>query len=181
MPRRTDKIEALIEADDWKTARKAIITALRKTPDSHWLLSRLALTHYEEFDYKKALKRDEQALRLAPNCPLALWGYAGSLEMLGREREAIKIYSRLIKRGAKPIAYGECGEGLARARGLIADSFYRMATCYESLGQRKKALAAFETHLDLRGPGCQSIYPLSDLNKEVNQLRKKRVHPSGAI
>lgn len=138
MGKRPDKIEALIEADNWKGARKAIIAALRTKPESHWLFSRLALTHYEELEYEKALELDEQALALAPNCPLALWGYAGSLEMLSREREALKIYQRLIDRGAEAIAHGECGEGLARARGLVADSYYRMATCYESLGKKTR-------------------------------------------
>lgn len=74
------------------------------------------MTYYEEFKYEKALEYDSQALSLAPNCPLALWGYAGSLDMLGREREALKIYQRLVKRGAESITHGECGEGLARAR-----------------------------------------------------------------
>jgi tetratricopeptide (TPR) repeat protein len=181
MAKGQDKIEALIEADNWKGAREAIIVALRTKPESHWLISRLALTHYEELEYEKALELDEQAVALAPNCPLALWGYAGSLEMLSRERKALKIYQSLIDRGAEAIAYGECGEGLARARGLVADSYYRMATCYQALGQKEKAMHAFETHLDLRGPGCQSIYPLSELRMELKQWRKQRIHRNRAI
>jgi tetratricopeptide (TPR) repeat protein len=135
----------------------------------------LALTHYEEFQYEKALALEEKALSLAPNCPLVLWDYAGSLEMLGRQREALRVYQRLIKRGAKSIATGECGEGLAWARGLVADCWYRMAGCYASLGNRAKELKAFEVHLDLRGPGCHSIYRLGELHKELNQLRNQRV------
>jgi tetratricopeptide (TPR) repeat protein len=181
MAKAPDKIEALIEADNWKGARKAIIAALRTQPQSHWLISRLALTHYEELEYEKALELDQQALALAPGCPLALWGYAGSLEMLSRAHEALKIYQRLIDRGAESIAYGECGEGLARARGLVADSYYRMATCYESLGKKEKAMDAFETHLDLRGPGCYSIYPLGELRMELKQWRKQRIHRNRAI
>jgi tetratricopeptide (TPR) repeat protein len=133
MTRRSDKIEALIEIDDWKGARKAIVSRLRKEPQSHWLLSRLALTYYEEFEYEKALEIETQALKLAPKCPLVLWGYAGALDMLGRERKALRVYQRLVRRGVESIAYGECGEGLALARGMVADSFYRMADCYEAL------------------------------------------------
>jgi tetratricopeptide (TPR) repeat protein len=175
MAKRSDKIESLIAADNWKGARDLIKAALRTEPDSHWLLSRLALTYYEEFKYKEALALEEQALALAPNCPLALWGYAGSLEMLGRELDALKIYQRVIKRGAESIANGECGEGLARARGLVADCWYRMAGCYATLGNRAKELEAFDVHIDLRGPGCYSIYPLREVHKEVNQVRKQRV------
>ena len=176
MPKRSDKIEALIEADDWKGARAVIAAALRKEPDSHWLLSRLALTYYEEFKYEKALALDGQALTLAPNCPLALWGYAGALEMLDRPREALKLFQRLIRRGSESIAFGECGEGLARSRGLVADCWYRMAGCYAALGNRAKEIESFDTHIDLRGPGCHSIYPLREVHKEVNQVRKNRVH-----
>lgn len=78
MAKGSDKIEALIEADNWKAARKAIIAALRTQPESHWLFSRLALTYYEEVKYEKALELDEQASAFAPTCPLAIWGYAGS-------------------------------------------------------------------------------------------------------
>ena len=134
----SDKIEVLIEADNWKGTRKEITVALRSEPESHWLLSRLAL--------------------------------------IGREREALKIYKRLIDRGAQSIAYGECGEGLARARGLVADSYFRMATCLEALGKKTAAMEAFERHLDLRGPGCQSIYPLNVLRQELKQWRKQRIH-----
>ncbi len=172
-----DKIEALIEADDWKGARAAIRAALRAEPESHWLLSRLALTYYEEFKYEKALEYEAKALGLAPNCPLALWGYAGTLEMLGREREALKVYRRLVRRGAESIAYGECGEGLARARGLVADSLYRMAGCYKSLGDSRKAIELLEKHLALRGRGCHSIYPPREARKELNEFRRE-AHPS---
>ena len=181
MSKVSDKIEALIESDDWKGARRVIRAALRKEPDSHWLLSRLALAYYEEFNYEKALEYESQALSLAPNCPLVLWGYAGSLDMLGREREALKVYQRLVRRGAEAIAYGECGEGLARARGLVADCLYRMAECYECLGQRKKAVEFFEKHLAQRGAGCHSIYPLHKVRKELDELRRKSGSSNGAI
>ncbi len=177
----SDRIESLIEADDWKSARSLIRAALRTEPVNHWLLSRLALTHYEEFKYEKALEYETRALALAPNCPLALWGYAGALAMLGREREALEVYRRLVRRGAASIAYGECGEGLARARGLVADCLYRMAGCYKSLGQSRKAVELLEKHLAQRGRGCHSIYALREVRKELNELRPKAPSASGAI
>jgi tetratricopeptide (TPR) repeat protein len=168
-----DKIESLIAADAWEEAREVILDALRESPEDHWLLSRLALTFYEQFDYEQALDYDAKALTIAPNCPLALWGYAGSLEMLGRTEEAIKIYRRLVRRGAKAIASDECGEGLARARGLVADCLYRLAGCYESLGKRQQALKFYEQHLAERGAGCHSIYPLRKVRQEFEDWRQK--------
>ena len=109
------EIEAAIKRDDWHGARRLIRAELRRQPDSHWLLTRLALTYYETFDYKRALAIGLQAYELAPQCPLVLWDLAGSYDMLRRHRDAIPIYRKLIRRGVESIAYDECGEGLARA------------------------------------------------------------------
>src|SRR4051794_28575233 len=114
-------IESAIKREDWKEARRLVRAALRRQPDSHWLIARLALTYYEEFDYERALTIGQQAYKLAPNCPLVLWEMAGTLDMLKRHREAIPIYRRLVRRGVESVAYGDCGEGLAWARGLVAD------------------------------------------------------------
>jgi tetratricopeptide (TPR) repeat protein len=170
-PGMSKEIEKLIAAGNWKAARTLIRVALRKEPDSHWLLTRIGLTYYEEYKYGKALFYTERALQLAPNCPLALWDYAGALDMLGRTREAVYIYKRLVKRGIEDIAYGDCGEGLAWARGLVADCFYRLAKCYDELGRHKNSLDYYSRHLQLRGPGCRSIYSVSEVKARIKELR----------
>ncbi|MDX2166831.1 MAG: tetratricopeptide repeat protein [Deltaproteobacteria bacterium] len=167
-------IEKSIRAGRWLTARKAIERALMIDPHNHWLLTRLGLTYYELRDYSAALRCSEQALVLNPKCPLALWDYAGTLQMLDRHREAIEVYRSLLRRGAKRIAHGRCGEGVARARGLIADCHYRLAESLTALGRADEALAAFTKHLDLRGPGCRSIYLLRTLNDPRRATRNDR-------
>lgn len=171
-------IESLIAADDWRGARRLIHAALRRDPESHWLISRLALTYYEEFNYGRALDYDRRAYAIAPHCPLVLWGLAGSLDMLERYDEAISIYRRIVRRGKQRLAYGECGEGLARARGLYADALYRMSMCYSAKGNRRLALVHLERHLDERGPGCHSIYPLDDIRLEAGHLRLSKAQPN---
>src|ERR1700687_5835526 len=101
-----------------------------------------------------------QALAEAPNCPLVLWDYAGSLQMLDLRRDALKVYRRLIRRGINKIASDDCGEGLGWARGLVADCHYRIAGCYRTLRRPAMAIKSLETHLILRGPGWPSIYPM---------------------
>ena len=168
------EIEELIDAENWKGARQLIRAALRKEPDSHWLLTRLGLTCYEERNYEKALFYEAQALRLAPRCPLVLWDYAGTLDMLGQNRKAIAIYRKLIKRGVDKIANGECGEGMAWARGLVADCLCRIAKCYEKLGEQKKALSYYVRHLERRGPGSRSIYPIGEVKRVVRELGSRK-------
>jgi len=90
------RIEKAIEAQDWPKARKLIQRELLQNRNDHWLLTRLSLTYYEEHQYHAALWLALKALRLAPYCPLVNWDRAGSLEMLGREDEALKLYRRLL-------------------------------------------------------------------------------------
>jgi tetratricopeptide (TPR) repeat protein len=168
MPR---TIENSIEREDWKGARKLIKTAQRRRPDDLWLIARLALTYYEEHDYERALINGQRAYGIAPRCPLVMWDMAGTLDMLGRQRDAIAIYRRLIRRGVEAIAFGDCGEGLAWARGLVADCWYRLARCQRKIGHQADAIRCYERHLEMRGPGCRSIYPLREIRKELRSYQ----------
>ena len=168
-------IERAIAAGDWKKARKLIQTHLRRDPNDHWLLSRMALTYYEQRQYRRALKFDLMAFKIAPYCPLAIWGYAGSLEMLGSGKKALQLYRRLLNRGEKNLAYGECGEGLRAARSLIADCHYRIARIFEKIGHRKRSLAAFASYISMRQQGARSIYSLRDAKaRYMNLIGKTR-------
>jgi tetratricopeptide (TPR) repeat protein len=163
-------IEAAIRAQRWKKARRLIYAELKAKPKSHWLVTRLGLTYYEERAYSKSLSYARKALKLSPQCPLALWDYAGSLQMLGHHRTVIRIYGRLVSRGIESIAYGDCGEGRAWARGLVADCLYRKARSNRELGQRKAAIEDYRMHLRMRGPGCKSIYSIEIVRKEIAEL-----------
>ena len=167
-------IEALIRAENWVPAGRAIRHELIKDPTNHWLLTRMSLTFYERHDYRKALVFSQRAFAADPECPLVLWDYAGTLQMLGRHRDAIEIHRKLIRRGPKKLASGSCGEGLARARGLVADCHYRVSNSMEELGLSDEALGEFERHLDMRGPGCQSIYTMSELNVKRAHLKNEK-------
>jgi tetratricopeptide (TPR) repeat protein len=167
----SNQIERAISDENWTEARRLIQAELVKTPDSHWLITRLGLTYYEERRYEEALELATQALALAPECPLALWDYAGALEMLGRPAEALAVYQRLVERGVDAVAHGDCGEGRAWARGLIADCHYRMSGCWRALGNSEQAERELSLHLNLRGPGCRSIYPLRSLRRAREKQR----------
>ncbi len=164
------EIESSIQANKWKRARRQIRAALSKNPRSHWLLTRLGLTFYEQRDYARALGYSKKALSIAPRCPLALWDYAGAHQMLGRHRQALQIYQSLVRRGVSSPARGQCGEGLARARGLRADCLYRWAQSLCKLGRKKQAIKAYRHHLRMRGPGCHSIYPIAEVRRELAKL-----------
>jgi hypothetical protein len=166
-------IEKAIKTDDWVGARRVIRAELRLSPKDHWLMSRLALTYYEQRKYQKALFWDAMALQEAPYCPLAIWGYAGSLDMLGRNRESLLLYRWLLSWGEQHLAHGECGEGIRWARSLVTDCHHRIARIWEERRQWKKALAEYETYLTRRADRCGSIYSLRDVRTRCQHLRAR--------
>ncbi|MFL5305094.1 MAG: tetratricopeptide repeat protein, partial [Polyangia bacterium] len=178
---RTMDIESLVRAEKWGAARVLIRTRLKREPNNHWLLTRLGLTYYEQRKYQEALALHEEAVLLAPSCPLALWDYAGGLQMLGRHRDALDVYRKLVRRGPNRIAFGPCGEGLAWANGLVADCYYRMMDSLDALGDKNEAFAMLVKHLDMRGPGCRSIYPLGQARKKGQALRQLRPSKAAGI
>jgi len=157
------RIERAIEGNDWENARLLIRQWLRHEPNNHWLLTRLGLTYYEQRQYKWALHYSLKALQIAPYCPLAVWDYAGTLDMLGREKEALSFFRWITTWGEETLAHGPCGEGIRAARSLIADCFYRIGLILEGQGQRKRAATAFREHLSRRTRGTRSIYPRSEV------------------
>jgi tetratricopeptide (TPR) repeat protein len=142
----------------------ALRRQLKADPRHHWLLTRLSSVYYEQRRYAFALKYAEKAFVEAPSCPLVLWDYAGALQMLERHHEALDLYARIVNRGANRIGSGECGEGTAWARGLVSDSHYRASLSLKAVGRDRASVSAFDQCLDLRGPGCRSIYRLTELN-----------------
>ena len=136
---------------------------LKAEPRHHWVLTRISSEYYEQGKYALALKYAEKAFAEVHSCPLVLWDYAGALQMLGRHSEALDLYARIVTRGINRLANGECGEGKAWARGLVSDSHYRASLSLKAIGNEKASLSAFAQCLDLRGPGCRSIYRLNEL------------------
>ena len=140
---------------------------LRRKPKSHWLLTRLSSTYYEERKYSKALALCKRAVKLAPVCPLALWDYACTLDMTGNCKKAIAIWKKLLRRGADAVAYNECGEGLRWARSLLNDCKYRIGIAYRKMGNRRLATSFLRKHCEGRSPSIPSIYKLSLVKREL--------------
>ena len=176
----TKAIEKAIRDDNWPRARALIRGALKCEPNSHWLITRLGLTYYEQRQYKRALHHSEKALTLSPKCPLVLWDYAGCLDMLDRTNEAISVYRRLVRRGVGRLARGECGEGKVWAKCMIADCHYSLAQCYRDIGNMRQAMASYRRYLTLRKSGYRSIYSVVKARNGLKSLMKENAQQAGA-
>lgn len=161
-----NKAEKYFFENKFSRSREILQLILKRHPKDHWLLSRVGTTYYEEMNYSQALKYSLKAVKISPNCPLVLWNYAGALDMLGREAEAIKIWESIIKRGIEAIAYGDCGEGLVWARSLVNDCYYRIGKSYLELGKKALGQKYIQRHIDNRlQHKYKSIYDLRSVRK----------------
>jgi tetratricopeptide (TPR) repeat protein len=168
---RTKTLNRLFGQEQWAEARVVIEKELARDPDSHWLRARLSTTYYEERNYHRALEEIERAYRRAPDCPLVLWDYAGTLDAVGRTAEAIEIYGRLLGKGVEAVAYEECGEGVPWAIALLTDCCYRLGVCHEHLGNAAAAAKHFMAYLILRtSTNADSIYTLEEALTRLGRL-----------
>jgi len=159
------KVEKLLAKKDWKRARFLLQEELLSEPMDHWLWMMLSLALYEERDYEKALLCSQRAVQLKPDCPLALWHYAGDLYMTGHEPSALVIWNMLLDMDLETIAYGEDGEGMDWALQLVNDVHYRIGRYYQWKGDDNLARESFKKYVHNRKRGVTSIYDLKKVEE----------------
>jgi tetratricopeptide (TPR) repeat protein len=151
-------------------ARSLIQEELISAPTDHWLWATLSLTYYEEKKYEKALECSKRAVQSEPECPLALWHYAGSLYMAGRPSSALTIWTMLLDKDLDEIANGEHGEGMDWALRLVNDVLYRVGSYYQWVGTNELARGYFLKHLQDREHGVASTYDLDDVTLNLERV-----------
>jgi len=149
---------------------------LKAEPESHWLLTRIASTYYELRNYRRALEYSQRALAVQPRCPLARWDRACALDMLGQKREAIAIWTHLIRRGPERLAYGRCGEGTVWARALVRDSHYRRGLTRADLGDLRGARSDLNAFVQLHRGRREGVFTRREARR-VLALLASRSHP----
>ncbi len=163
-------IERLLNAENWQEAQLRLHRELIHAPTDHWLWMMLSQTYYEQFEYDTALECAKRAVELAPQCPLALWHYAGCLSMSGQERAALAIWALMLNRELDEVAFGDCGEGMKWAMQLLNDVHYRMGQIHLFLGEDAQARVSFEKYLGNRQHGVGSIYDSNEVKRELAKL-----------
>jgi tetratricopeptide (TPR) repeat protein len=136
----------------------------------------LSLTYYEQKKYEIALKCSMRAVELKPGCALALWHYAGCLEMTASEDAALAIWTLILNKDLEEVAYGECGEGMDWAMQLLNDVHYRMGKYFRRKGQNEPARESFKKYLHNRSHGVGSIYD----KKQVESYLARPEGPDGS-
>ena len=162
-------LDQLLSEGMWAAARKVIERELAADPDNHWLRTQLGVTHYEQRDYREALKHFAASLAVVPDCPLTLWNVAGTLDALGKSEEAVRVYVWLL-RSNRSADDDPCWESEEWANGLKTDCVYRAAVCLKHLGNEEAAGNCFRQYISLLLDGMPGSYPVEDAAREVRGL-----------
>lgn len=120
-----DRIEKHVQALANKKQQKALISYLkrkcREFPSDYWLkttLSEILCSHGD----KACLKYAEEAYRIAPEDMLAVYNYARSLYINGRNDKAVCTLKVIQEKSLDFLAYSEHGEGMRWAKKLKRDT-----------------------------------------------------------
>jgi hypothetical protein len=144
-------------------------------PDvQHRLLTDLAFSAFEAGHFPASVNAASRALAVAPECPRSLWAYACALHLAGHNEEAATAYRQLVAAGIRRISSSCCCRHKAHARGLIADSLLHLSLSLGGAGHSPASREAFIAHMNLRGPGCYSIYSLGALPSGTSSLLARR-------
>lgn len=141
------KAKKLFDRERWTESRRLFRAELRSRPADHWLLTRVAMTYYEQHQYSAALKFARRARQLAPWCPLVKWDLATICWMNDRDKEAVKLWKEIAASPIKKLAYGQCGEGVAWASSLVNDARFRLAQSFRTQRQFKRARTLLKRHI----------------------------------
>jgi tetratricopeptide (TPR) repeat protein len=165
-------LETLLREGSWDAARKIIERELAKDPESHWLLTQLGVTYYEQGQYRESLQPLLSSLEIVPDCPLTLWNIAGALDMLGKPKVAIPIYTWLL-RSRKSHADDPCWESEEWAEALQTDCVYRVGVCFQRMAQWQSAEHCFREYMNLLLAGRNGSYSVEDVATHIRELHRK--------
>ena len=167
----SDRINDLFHRKKWDAARKLLELARKKDPNSHWLLTQLGVTLYEQGKYKDALKMFLASQKIVPDCPLTLWNLAGALDALGKYPAAKRIYTWLLESKTSPDD-DPCWESKEWTAALKADAVYRLGVCFQHLNEKRKAEHCYRQYLDLLLVGIDGTYSAEDVTKRIRSLHQ---------
>ena len=130
-----------------------------KEPDSHWLLTQLGETYYEQRQFQKALGLFLKSRDIVPDCPLTLWHLAGTLDALGYQSGALRLYTWLLE-SKKTAEDDPCWESKEWTDALKTDCVFRIGICFQHLNRKDKAKSCFRRYADLLLAGPRARIPL---------------------
>jgi tetratricopeptide (TPR) repeat protein len=133
-------------------------------------LQMLRKSYYEKGDDKNALRIAYKVWSIAPDDPLLIWQYAACLSNVGRYKEAIGIYQKILRKSPSALASNKKIGTLRRAKGLKNDCVCAIGECQASLENWYVAIKLFKKYLKNRQTRVPSVYEVREVKVIKQQL-----------
>ena len=145
----------------------------KTSPKSHWLLTQLGVTFYEQRKYRNSLQLFLASRKIKDDCPLTLWHLAGAYDAIGEHRKAIKIFSWLLQSKTSP-KENPCWESKKWTDALKTDAVYRLGVCFQHLGRNDLAEDLYRQYLNflLVLRGGEGMYSIDDVTGRIRGLHR---------
>jgi len=166
---RRDNIDELLQRGNWVEARKLLKLESAEDPANHWVLTQIGVTLYEQAQYEDALKYFQDSHAIVSNCPLTLWNLAGTLDSLGKHKDAMTIYISLLEANQTP-KDDPCWESKEWTDALKTDCVYRIGVCLQHMGKNKEARDYYRKYLTLVKNGFKGSYSKADVKCRMQAL-----------
>jgi len=167
----SQQINKLFASENYEKAIELLTDNLKTYSADHWLLAQLSICYYELKNYAKALEISNQAIKLAPDCPLTLDYHATILFANKNIEDAKNIWLKLLNTNTNNLANDSCGEGLQFALSLQNDIRFMLGDLYSELNDKTNALNYYKLHLQNRKSGQFSNYTKKDVLLEIKKLK----------
>jgi len=166
----SSRINDLLGREAWDEARRLLVKEQDKDPESHWVLTQLGVTFYEQRRYMDALELFVESQKIVPDCPLTLWNLAGVLDALENHDAAMRIYTWILQSNAS-VGDDPCWESKQWTEALKTDCLYRLGACFQQLGKKQNAERCYREYLGLISRGIDGSYSIDDVKRQMRGLK----------
>lgn len=143
----------------------------KKKFDEHFSLIQKGLILHEKFKYSDALLYFENAYKLAPRCPSAMYNYANTLHMLERDIEAYNLLQQIVNSSIEDLRLG-CQESREPPKSYQVDAYYLLFhVVFYWKRSWEEAFPYAQKHLVWRTRGLKSAWTIKQIRKELRDLK----------
>jgi tetratricopeptide (TPR) repeat protein len=166
------RIDSLFQKGKWEEARRLLKREQETDPQSHWVLTQIGVTFYEQRQYEEALDFLLASREIKDDCPLTLWNLAGVLDALGKHAQSKRIFAWLLQSKRTP-KDDPCWESREWSDSLKTDCVYRLGVCCLHSGEDREAEKWFRRYVNLLVNGFNGTYSIQEV---VAHRRKMAAH-----
>ena len=166
----SDLIHELWKDEKWDEIITILNKEIIKYPKEYWLYTTLSEVYFIIKKYEESYYFAEKAMQIQPKDMLVVYNYGHALSKIGKHKEAIVEWDKILNKNIEDIAYGKYGEGLRWAKSMINDARFEKASSLISLGKKSESISLIREHLAHRQRGLPSYFTKNQVLRTLSNV-----------